>query len=127
MQEFKEHWVQVRTPEQFSIFYKCCTEVAQQARSRMVPMLESKVEGLADFKRDYAIPELYLEVDNLRLTLSGAASDLYGFAAFLEDPQYFGFDKMDTGYVLHVENKKAVADTHWVQTLFWGSGERPSV
>ena len=49
-------------------------------------------------------------MDNLRLTLSGAASDLYGLAAFLEDPKYFGFEKMDDGYVLHLENKKALSD-----------------
>ena len=42
-------------------------------------------------------------MDNLRLTLTGTASDLYGLAAFLEDPKYFdyfGFEKMDAGYTL---------------------------
>ena len=109
MQEFKEHWVQIRTPEQFSIFYQCCQQVAEQAKSKMVPNMESKVDGLADFKKGYQIPELFLEVDNLWMTLSGAPSDLYGLAAFLEDPHFFGFEKMESNYVLYVENKKAVA------------------
>ena len=101
--------MQVRTPEQFSIFYECCQEVANKAGSKMVPMLKSKVDGLADFKNGYEIPELFLEVEHLKMTLSGAPNDLYGLAAFLEDPKFFGFEKMESGYVLHLENKKAVA------------------
>ena len=70
MQEFKEHWVQIRTPEQFSIFYDCCQEVADLAKAKMAPMLKSKVDGFTDFKKSYEIPEIYLEVDNFMMTLS---------------------------------------------------------
>ena len=110
MQEFTEHWVQVRTPEQFSIFYQCCTEVAQAARARMAPSLESKVDGLAAFKANYTIPEINLEINNLRLILTGTSSDLYGLGMFLEDAKYFGFQMTDEGYVVNCANKKAVAE-----------------
>ena len=108
MQEFLEHWVQVRTPEQFAIFYQCCTEVAQAAKAKMDPPMESKVAGLADFKASYTIPEINLEVNNLRLSLTGTSSDLYGLGAFLEDPNFFGFHMTDEGYVLDCANKKEV-------------------
>ena len=102
--------MQVRTPEQFSIFYDCCQEVAELAKAKMAPMLKSKVDGFADFKKSYEIPEIYLEVDNLMMTLSGTPSDLYGLSAFLEDPKFFGFEKMEGNYTLQLQSKKAVAE-----------------
>ena len=110
MQDFKEHWVLIRTPEQFSIFFDCCAEVAEEAGSKMAPYFKKKVDGLSDFEKDYVIPELYLQVDKLRMTLTGKQNDLYGLAPFLEDPEHFGFEKMENMYVLEVANKKALAD-----------------
>ena len=110
MQEFKEHWVQIRTPEQFAIFFNCCQEVADLAKAKMAPMLKSQVAGFTDFKSNYEIPELYLEVDSFTMTLSGTPCDLYGLSAFLEDPQFFGFEKMDGNYTLQLRSKKEVAE-----------------
>ena len=76
----------------------------------MYPKLQNKVDGYSDFEKNYVIPELYLEVDKLRMTLTGKQNDLYGLAPFLEDPQHFGFEKMEDMYVLEVANKKAVSE-----------------
>ena len=75
MQDFQEHWTLIRTPEQYSIFFDCCTEVADEAGAKMYPKLQNKVDGYSDFEKNYVIPELYLEVDKLRMTLTGKQND----------------------------------------------------
>ena len=46
-----EHWTQIRTPEQFAIYYDCIKEVAAEAKAGLVPM--NNVAGLDGFKQLY--------------------------------------------------------------------------
>ena len=48
MQEFKEHWIQVRTPEQFNMhMYGCAKELASLANAPIVNL--EAVSGLQEF------------------------------------------------------------------------------
>ena len=49
-----EHWTQIRTPEQFAIYYNCIKEVAAEAKAGLVPM--NNVAGLDGFKQLYRVP-----------------------------------------------------------------------
>ena len=61
MQDFKEHWVLLRTPEQFDIMYECCKDLAAQAKAPIVS--KEAVAGFKEFKDNYVIPELTMLVD----------------------------------------------------------------
>ena len=104
MQEFKEHWIQVRSPEQFEIMYGCAKELARLANAPIVSL--EAVAGLQEFKAGYTIPELNMNIDKLTMTLSGTSNDLYGLRDFLLDRAHFPFVFQDSTYQLEANDKK---------------------
>ena len=121
MQDFKEHWVLLRTPEQFDILYECCQDLAQQAKAPI--LAKQAVPGLQEFKNNYTIPQLTMHVDKLKLTLSGTSQDMYGLAPFLNDTTYWEFKFMNGNFQTEVQSKtdmKIIQNDLVELTELWG-------
>ena len=116
-----EHWTQIRTPEQFAIYYDCIKEVAAEAKAGLVPM--NNVAGLDGFKQLYRVPVIECEIDGLSIRLSGESSDLYGLAAFLDDADGLAFTKVEAGFqkaVFDEDELKATIEDLEELTALWG-------
>ena len=121
MQEFKEHWIKVRTPEQFNIMYGCAKQLATEANAPIVSY--EAVSGLQEFQAGYTIPELNMEINKLSLTLTGKSDDLYGLRDFLLDRAHFPFQFQDSAYYLEATDKKhmkQIKDDLIELTGLWG-------
>ena len=121
MQDFKEHWVLVRTPEQFDIMYECCKDLAAQAKAPIVS--KEAVPGFKEFKDTYVMPQLTMLVDKMHLTLSATSQDLYGLSPFLNDPAYWSFTFMDGTFQTQVQSKqemKRIQNDLMELTELWG-------
>ena len=116
-----EHWTQIRTPEQFAIYYDFIKEVAAEAKAGLVPM--NNVAGLDGFKQLYRVPVIECEIDALSIRLSGESSDLYGLAAFLDDADGLAFTKVEAGFQKSTFDKdelKATIEDLEELTALWG-------
>ena len=116
-----EHWTQIRTPEQFAIYYDFIKEVAAEAKAGLVPM--NNVAGLDGFKQLYRVPVIECEIDGLSIRLSGESSDLYGLAAFLDDADGLAFTKVEAGFQKSTFDKdelKATIEDLEELTALWG-------
>ena len=121
MQEFKEHWIKVRTPEQFNIMYGCAKQLATEANAPIVNY--EAVSGLQEFQAGYTIPELNMEINKLSLTLTGKSDDMYGLRDFLLDRAHFPFQYQDGTYYLEATDKKhmkQIKDDLIELTGLWG-------
>ena len=116
-----EHWTQIRTPEQFAIYYDCIKEVAAEAKAGLVPM--KNVAGFDGFNQLYRVPIIECEVDGLSIRLSGEASDLYGLAAFLDDADGLAFTRVEAGFqksTFDEDELKATIEDLEELTELWG-------
>ena len=116
-----EHWTQMRTPEQFDVYFDCIKEVATEAKAGLVQ--KDHVAGYEEFKQNYTVPVIELEIDELTVKLSGESSNLYGLAAFLDDPDGLAFKRMDGGYTKTVDDNTSlqiIKDDLEELTSLWG-------
>ena len=116
-----EHWTQIRTPEQFDTYFDSIKEVATEAKAGLV--LKDGVAGYQEFKQNYDVPVIELEIDELTINLSGESSNLYGLAAFLDDPDGLAFKRMDGGYTKTADDNtdlKIIIDDLEELTSLWG-------
>ena len=116
-----EHWTQIRTPEQFDIYFDCIKEVASEAKAGLVQ--KDMVAGYEEFKQHYNVPVIELEIDELTINLSGESSNLYGLAAFLDDQEGLAFNRLNGGYTKTAENStdlSIILDDLEELTSLWG-------